>query len=175
MKKTVFSLILLLSVFSALAGKDSKEPAAEKDSSYTEEDFFIDYTLKQKASQDRLVLLNKKGNMAKLGEEKIEGLISGSLHYKTTVKGLKGIVTLTYSNYSDEEGWIFDGQIITKANMSADGTLDGCVSVKDIGKVYYEKVILKDGKAGGGSYGIELEGGQKKEVDYKLYFTACPE
>ena len=175
MKKIIFSLILAVSAFFALTAQDSKEAVAEKDFSYTEEDFFIDYTLKQKASQDRLVLLNKKGNMAKLGEEKIEGLISGSLHYKTKVKGLKGIVTLTYSNYSDEEGWIFDGQIITKANMAADGTLDGCVSVKNIGKVYYEKVILKDGKAGGGTYGIELEGGPKKEVDYKLYFTACPE
>ena len=73
-------------------------------SKYTpQEQFFIDYSIQQDLTQTRLVLMNKKGNLAKLGEETINGKISGTLHYKTSVKGLKGIVTLTYTNYS--ESW----------------------------------------------------------------------
>lgn len=140
-----------------------------------QEKFFIEYSQQQKATQDRLVLVNKKGNMAKLGEETINGLISGTLHYKTSVQGLKGIVTMTYDNYCDVDGWIFNGTITTKANMSADGTLGGIVSVTNKGSINYDKVIIKDGKAAGGTYGVTLPDGTKQDIKYELVFVACPD
>lgn len=166
MKKSALFLISFLLLTTASFAQTTYSEA---------ENFFMEYSVQQDATQKRLVLMNKKGNMAKLGEETIEGLISGTLHYKTNVKGLKGVITLTYTNYSDVEGWVFNGTIITTANMSADGTLDGCIEVDGVGKVLYKNVILKDGKAGGGTYGVVLNGKEQEDVDYKLFFTACPD
>lgn len=118
--------------------------------------------------------MNREGYLAKLGKEEISGLISGTLSYKTSIKGLSGIVTLTYDNYSDESGWIFNGEIIVKSNMAANGSFDGKITVTGTnpGIVYYEKVTMKSGAAAGGTYGIELSGRTRKEVDYSWFFKA---
>lgn len=138
------------------------------------EEYFIEYTKKISATQDRLTLMNKKGYLSKLGTEQIQGLKSGTLTYKTKISVLKGIVTLTYENFCDEDGWIFNGTITTKANMSANGTLSGTIEVFDSGFVTYDFVILKDGNPGGGTYGVKLNDGKEQQVDYSLYFVARP-
>lgn len=118
--------------------------------------------------------MNKKNAMAKVGTETIYGLKSGSLYYNVKIKGLGAVVTLHYENYADEDGWLFDGDIITTSNMAQNGTLDGAITVKGDcpGTVYYDKVILKDGKPGDGTYGVKQEGNERTEVSYKLYFEA---
>ena len=138
------------------------------------ESYFVEYLNAINKTQKRLVLMNKKGALSKLGEETIEGLISGTLHYKTKIKGFGAVITITYSNYCDEEGWTFDGQIITKSNMAGNGTMDGVVCVEGIaaGKVYYEKAVLKGGKPGDGTYGIETEDFARTEVPYTAFFKA---
>jgi hypothetical protein len=112
--------------------------------------------------------------LSKLGEETIEGLISGTLHYKTKIKGFGAVITITYSNYCDEDGWTFDGQIITKSNMAGNGTMEGVVCVEGIaaGKVYYERAVLKGGKPGSGTYGIETDNFSRTEVPYTVFFKA---
>lgn len=140
-----------------------------------EEEFFMEYSRQQEATQQRLDLMNRKNNMQKLGEETIEGLISGTLHYKTQLKGMKCLITLTYTNYCDVEGWLFNGSVITFSNMYANGTLDGTVVAEGLGKVEYKNVILQDGKAGGGAYRVTLPKGTPQDVDYELFFVACPE
>ena len=138
------------------------------------ESYFVEYLNAINKTQKRLVLMNKKGALAKLGEETIEGLVSGTLHYKTKIKGFGAVITITYSNYCDEEGWTFDGQIITKSNMAGNGTMEGIVCVEGIaaGKVYYEKAVLKGGKPGDGTYGIETETFARTEVPYTAFFKA---
>lgn len=166
MMKRVFSATVILFANTFIFYGQSK---------YTpQEQFFIDYSIQQDLTQTRLVLMNKKGNLAKLGEETINGKISGTLHYKTSVKGLKGIVTLTYTNYSDVEGWIFNGIVITYANMSADGTLGGHMVAEGLGEVDYTDLILKDGKVAGGNYKVTVPGLPEQDVNYELFFFACP-
>lgn len=164
MKKIITITLLLLTAAFTFA----------KPSMTEEEQFFFDFTKIVKESQDRLVLMNKKSNMAKLGEEEINGKISGTLHYKTKLEGIGCTVTMTYTNFCDTDGWIFDGQIITKANMKANGTLEGIVTVsgEHNGKIYHENIILKNGTAGGGTYGVQLSGKERKEIDFVKFFEA---
>lgn len=139
-----------------------------------EEEYAVLFFTKLNSTQKRLILMNKEGYLSKLGKDAVDGLISGTLSYKTSVKGLSGVITLTYDNYSDESGWVFNGQIIVKSNMLANGSFDGTITVTGTnpGKVYYEKVIMKSGAAAGGTYGIELPGRKRAEVDYSWYFKS---
>lgn len=179
MKKTFYLTILFIfSIFFSFAkGINQTEIiTAEIQTQKLEaaESYFVEYLNAINKTQKRLVLMNKKGALSKLGEETIEGLISGTLHYKTKIKGFGAVITITYSNYCDEEGWTFDGQIITKSNMAGNGTMEGVVCVEGIaaGKVYYEKAVLKGGKPGDGTYGIETDNFSRTEVPYTVFFKA---
>lgn len=161
------ALLLLLCLTAAGAFAQASSPTAE-------EDYLVQFTTMLNKSQKRLDLMNRKGTLEKLGEEELNGLISGKVTYKTTIKGLSGIVTLTYDNYCDDAGWVFSGQVIVKSNMAANGTFDGKISVSgsNPGTVYYDKVTMKSEKPAGGSYGVELPGKKRAEVDYSWYFKA---
>lgn len=139
-----------------------------------EEDYAVTFFTKLNQTQKRLDLMNRDGYLSKLGEEEIQGLISGTLTYKTSIKGLSGIVTLTYDNFCDESGWVFNGQIIVKSNMIANGSFDGKITVTgtNAGTVYYNKVTMKSGSPAGGTYGVELPGKTRTEVDYSWYLKA---
>jgi hypothetical protein len=55
--------------------------------------------------------------------------------------------------------------------MSANGTMDGTVVCKGMypGKVIYDKIQIKGGAAGGGTYGIIRDGfSGQVEVDWKV-------
>lgn len=158
-------LLLLLAVQGVTAQASSQK---------AEEEYLVQFTTMLNKSQKRLDLMNRSGTLEKLGEEEVKGLISGKVTYKTTIKGLSGIVTLTYENYCDDAGWVFDGTVTVKSNMAANGSFDGCIAVSGTkpGKVYYDKVIMKSEKPAGGSYGVELPGKKRVEVDYTWYFKA---
>lgn len=164
--RSVAALVLLL--FFTISGIAAETPAT------AEESYIVSFFTRLNKTQKRLDLMNRKGYLSKLGTEEIQGLISGTLSYKTTVKGLSGIVTLTYDNYCDEEGWIFNGEIIVKSNMVANGSFAGKITVTGThpGTVYYENVTMKSGAAAGGTYGVELPGSNRTEVDYSWYFKA---
>jgi hypothetical protein len=58
--------------------------------------------------------------------------------------------------------------------MAGNGTMEGVVCVEGIaaGKVYYEKAVLKGGKPGAGTYGIETDNLSRTEVPYTVFFKA---
>ena len=52
--------------------------------------------------------------------------------------------------------------------MSSNGSMDGTVECEGMypGKVYHDKVAVKGGAAGGGTYGVEPQGFGRVEVPY---------
>lgn len=164
-KKYATMLLLLCLAVQGIFAQSANTP---------EQDFIVLFFTKLNKTQKRLDLMNRDGYLSKLGTEQIDGLISGTLSYQTSVKGLSGIVTITYDNYSDEAGWVFNGQLIVKSNMLANGAFDGKITAagEHPGIVYYDKVTMKSGAAAGGTYGVELPGGKRTEVDYSWYFKS---
>ena len=117
-------------------------------------------------------MLNKKPNIAKLGKEEVVGNISGKVFYHAKISGLGGLVTIRYENYCDEEGWIFNGEIITHGKITGNGNFDGKVEISGLYKatVYFDKAILGNNLPSGGTYGVSFNGESRIEVPYQAYF-----
>lgn len=104
------------------------------------------------------------------------GLVSGSVFYDVKIRGAGGHVTLRYTNYCDEEGWIFDGEIITNSNMAQNGSFTGTVKMtapQGSGtpslEVCYDNVLLKKGAPGDGYYLVTIADSAPEKVDYSVY------
>ena len=110
------------------------------------EDYTLNYFKKLNKTQDKLTYMHKKSSLAKVGTETVNGDISGTLFYDVKIKGMGAVVTLRYTNYCDEEGWVYDGEIITNANMAQNGTFAGTIKVSGISpsEVCYDNVIMKN-------------------------------
>lgn len=131
---------------------------------------------KMNETQTRLTYMNKKGSLAKVGTETVNGIISGTVFYDVKIKGAGALVTLRYTNYCDEAGWIFDGEILTNSNMSQNGTFTGTVKMKTPNtsntpelEVCYDNVRLVKGEPGSGYYLVTLPGSNPEKVDYSTY------
>ena len=170
MKKTLtfIFLILLASAGAQLFAQSNSAAAAEE--------YAITFFKKLNETQKKLTYMNKKSALAKVGTETVAGNISGSCFYDVKIKGAGGHVTLRYTNYCDEEGWIFDGEIITNSNMAQNGTFTGTVKMKtpdDSGtpdlEVCYDNVLLKKGAPGDGYYLVTLPDASQFKVDYSVY------
>ena len=147
----------------------------------TPEQYMREYNKTAINSQTKLTLMHKSNDMDKLGSESANGAISGSLSYNAKIDGLGARITMHYDNYADyyivdkdsSSGvyFLITGDTNTSANMSANGTMDGTVVCSGMypGKVIYDKIEIKGGAAGGGTYGIIREGfdGQV-QVDWKV-------
>ena len=147
----------------------------------TPEQYMREYNKTAINSQTKLTLMHKSNDMDKLGSETAKGSISGTLSYNAKVDGVGARITMHYDNYADyyiidkdkSSGVYFrlTGDTNTSANMSANGTMDGTVVCTGMypGKVIYDKIQIKGGAAGGGTYGIIREGfdGQV-QVDWKV-------
>lgn len=159
MKKFIFLVFLNISLCFYLAAQSSAD------------DYALTFFRKLDETQKRLTYLNKKGSLEKVGTETINGLISGTLFYDVKIKGMGAVVTIRYTNFSNEEGWIFDGEIITHSNMAQNGHFEGTVKVsgKEPGEVCYDKVQMKKGAPGAGVYLVTLPGKAAEEVDYSMY------
>ncbi len=166
--KKIYTILISLLLFSFLF---AESPSAE--------DAALTFFKKLNETQTRLTYMNKKSALAKVGTETVNGLVSGTCFYDVKIKGAGGIVTLRYTNYCDEEGWVFDGEIITKSNMSQNGTFTGTVrmtapqgsSTPDI-EVNYDNVLLKKGAPGEGYYLVTITAGSPKKVDYSVYLKS---
>lgn len=169
MKKlySLFALFLLPAfVFSQSAGNENKPTKP-----MTDEQYFITYIEKLEKTQSYLTYMNKKGSIQKLGTETINGTISGTLFYTTKFKGMGAEVLLRYKNFSCEEGWTFDGDILVYGNLKQDGPLSGTITVTGVApaKVYYDGVFMKNGMPATGNYYVEQAGGTKGPVPYSVY------
>lgn len=121
-------------------------------------------------SHNKLTLMHKKSNLAKLGKEKISGDISGTCEYWARVRGFRGVVTIVYKDYCDFNGWILNGECNTRANIHANGKMYGKIEItgENPGKIYYENVIIKKGTSAGGTYGVERNGFERSEIEYNV-------
>ena len=164
-KKIVLFLLMIIFLFSLFANENKNETINEKD-------FFILFNHKINESYKKIILLNKKPNIAKLGKEEVVGNISGKVLYHAKISGLGGIVTIRYENYCDEEGWIFNGEIITRGKITGNGNFDGKVEISGLynATVYFDKAILGNNLPSAGTYGVSLNGNSRIEVSYLAYF-----
>ena len=144
MKKLTFAFF----IFFAMICFTFAEGKGNKTSNNSADDYALTFFKKLNNTQKKLTYMNKKGSLEKVGTETVNGNISGTLFYDVKIKGLGAVVTLRYTNYSDENGWLFDGEIITHSNMSQNGNFEGTINVTGTapGQVVYDNVIMKKGK-----------------------------
>ena len=166
--KKLFSLVLTFLIASAAFAQPAGSGPAEA--------YALTFFKKLNEGQTRLTYINKKNALAKVGTETVNGLVSGSVFYNVKIKGAGGLVTLRYTNYCDEEGWIFDGEIITNSNMAQNGSFTGTVKMtapQGSGtpslEVCYDNVLLKKGAPGDGYYLVTIAGSAPEKVDYSVY------
>ena len=135
------------------------------------DEYALTFFRKLNDTQTKLTYMNKAGSLEKIGTETVKGNISGTLFYDVKIKGVGAEVVLRYTNYCDETGWIFDGEIITHSNMAQNGTFEGTIKVSGSfpGEVCYDKVLLKKGAPGSGKYLVKVSSSPAAEVDYKVY------
>ena len=131
----------------------------------TRDQWFREYNKTVKKSLGKLTLMHKSGDMDKLGQESVNGEISGSLSYNAKVEGTSGRVLMHYTNYADFYTgsdsnlgiyFLLNGDTNTSASMSKNGSMDG-TNTADISGMYpgyaiYNNVAIKGGAAGGGYY-----------------------
>ena len=162
MKKKIFLLILIFALIPTFFGFQS----------INHKDFFVLFNHKIGESYKRIELLNKKSNLAKLGKEEVIGKISGKINYQAKISGLGGLVTIRYENFCDEEGWVFNGEIITRGKITGNGNFDGKVDVSGLynASVYFDKVLLGNNLPCEGSYGVSFKSEPRIEVPYQAYF-----
>ncbi len=145
----------------------------------THEQYMREYNKTVKASHKRLTYMNKSNDLDKLGEETISGGLSGICHYYAKTSGLGARITMHYENYAEyyingnsELGFYFciTGDTNTSASMDASGTMDGTMICTGMypGKIIYNNILIKNGGAGGGTYGIIPEGASQQEVNYLI-------
>lgn len=162
----------VVSINSLEKGKNGNDPSTDpefKSSGYgaiTRDQWFREYNKTVKRSQVKLTLMHKANDMDKLGSETINGDLTGTLSYKAAIAGLGAEITMHYENYSDfyidnnpAFGQYFNitGNTDTTSNMSANGNMHGTVICKGMypGYAIYDKLQIKSGAAGGGSYVVQ--------------------
>lgn len=138
------------------------------------EDYTLTYFKKLNKTQDKLTYMNKKSALAKVGTETVSGSISGTLFYDVKIKGMGAVITLRYTNYSDESGWIFDGEIITHSNMAQNGEFSGTIKVTGDtpAEICYDNVRMAKAKPQAGYYLVTLPETPPQKIDYTLYLKS---
>ena len=160
-----FTLILFIAISLFAEGNPSSSPS----------DYALTFFKKLNKTQEKLTYMHKKGNLAKVGTETVNGDISGTLFYDVKIKGMGAVVTLRYTNFCDEEGWVYDGEILTYSNMSQDGHFTGTIKVTGTSpaEICYDKVIMKNGAPGDGFYTVSFPNqSDTAKVDYAVYLES---
>jgi hypothetical protein len=143
----------------------------------THERYFLEYNKTIKTSHGRLTLMHKPKGIAQLGAETGSGAVDGYVDYNAYLSGLGAAITMRYENYV--ESYIEDnpglgpyfratGYTNTKVDMASRGRMSGTMVCTGMypGKVYYGKLEIVDGGAGGGVYGVEPKEFPRGEVNW---------
>ena len=167
--------------YKAVLGKDNLQTAAPSQISnvaigwgaLTHEAFYVFFNTTLKKSYPKMTIMNAKSALKKLGKEETTGDKTGKFLYEAKVKGMGGLATMTYQNYSDDNIVFFNGDMITKADMTSSGTMDGQMQMSGMynGTIYFENVTIKESKASAGTYGVKPQGTQRKEIEYSWNFV----
>lgn len=157
------------------AGKTISELTDTGWGALTAKQFLTTYSTQLDRTQKRLTLMNKKNILEKIGNEEIEGIMSGTLSYQTKIVGLSGLITVHYVNYQDFDDWHFDGEVQTKSNIAANGTMKGAVNCSGIyeAQIIYDHALLRNAVPGGGYYTVKRKGFSSEDVDHKYYVVVA--
>jgi hypothetical protein len=147
--------------------------------SLTHEQYILEYNKTMGAALKKLTLMYKSGSTDKLGTETKNGAISGTIYYNAAIQGVGARIIIKLENYADfyfendsEKSTYFtlNGNSNTSANMSSNGTMDGTVTCTGMypGKIIYDRIEIKGGAAGGGTYGVEPDGASRREIPYTI-------
>jgi hypothetical protein len=145
----------------------------------THEQYLIEYNKTMSSGLKKLTYMHKPGSTDKLGTETKYGTISGSIYYNAAMSGLGARIIIQLSNYADFyiendpiNGVYFtlNGNSNTSANMSSNGTMDGTINCTGMypGSVSYDRIEIKGGAAGGGTYGVTHQGFSTKNDPYTV-------
>jgi hypothetical protein len=145
----------------------------------THTQYLIEYNKTMGSALRKLTYMHKPGSTDKLGTETKYGSISGSIYYDGAISGLGARIIIRLTNYADfyienepSNGVYFtiSGNSNTSANMSSNGTMDGTVNCTGMypGKVNYDRIEIKGGAAGGGTYEVQPEGFSAERVSYTV-------
>jgi len=145
----------------------------------THEQYMLEYNKTMGGALKKLTLMYKSGSTDKLGSETKNGAINGTIYYNAAIQGLGARIIIQLTNYSDfyiendpDKGVYFtlNGNSNTSANMSSNGSMDGTMTSTGMypGKIYYDRIEIKGGAAGGGTYGVEPDGGGRREIIYTI-------
>lgn len=148
----------------------------------THKQYILEFNKTVLSSQKKLTKMHA-GGMGALGEEKADADVPvneqrGNLYYNAT-GGVSGAsITMKYTNYCDfnnEYGtpyFILNGNSDTEITQvtSQNGYMKGVINCTGMypGSVSYDKIQIKGGNAGGGTYGVQPEGFERKELDYRI-------
>jgi len=136
--------------------------------------YFLEYNKTMKSALKKLTLMYKSAATDKLGSETKNGTIGGTIYYNAKMDGLGARIIIELKNYADfyneynEAYFTLNGQSNTSANMSSNGTMDSTVNCTGMypGGVSYDRIEIKGGDAGGGTYGITRPGYPQEWVSY---------
>lgn len=145
----------------------------------THEQYMLEFNKTIKSSQKKMDFFNRPGSTDKLGTETINGNISGTVLYSAKIAGFGANIVIRYDNYADSYidgnsklGVYFNltGNSDTSASMDQSGSMSGTITCTGMypGSVSYDKIQIKGGNAGGGTYGVQPEGFERKELDYRI-------
>jgi len=145
----------------------------------THTQYLLEYNKTMSSALRKLTLMYKGASTDKLGTETKYGSIGGSIYYNAAMQGVGARIIIQLSNYADfyiendpanDVYFTLNGNSNTTANMSSNGSMDGTVTCTGMypGKVYYDRIEIKGGGAGGGTYGAEPEGFPRAEVPYTV-------
>ena len=145
----------------------------------THEQYILEFNKTIKSSQKKMDFFNRPGSTDKLGTETINGNISGTVLYSAKIAGLGANIVIRYDNYADSYidgnsklGVYFNltGNSDTSASMDQSGSMSGTITCTGMypGSVSYDKIQIKGGNAGGGTYGVQPKGFERKELDYRI-------
>jgi len=145
--------------------------------SLTHTQYLLEYNKTMSSALRKLTLMYKGASTDKLGTETKYGSIGGSIYYNAAMQGVGARIIIQLSNYADfyiendpanDVYFTLNGNSNTTANMSSNGSMDGTVTCTGMypGRVYYDRIEIKGGGAGGGTYGVEPEGFPRVEVSY---------
>ncbi|MBR5032368.1 MAG: hypothetical protein IKX70_01705 [Treponema sp.] len=139
----------------------------------THEAFYVFFNTTIKKSYKKMTLMNNPSALKKLGTEETTGDKSGKFLYNAKIKGIGGLATMTYQNYSDDNLVFFTGDMITQADMFNSGKMDGFMQMTGMynGTIYFDKVTIKEAKANSGTYGIKPQNAPRKEIEYSWNFV----
>ena len=146
----------------------------------THTQYLLEYNKTMNAALKKLTYMHKPGSTEKLGTETKNGTLGGTIYYNAAISGLGARIIIRLTSYAEfyienerDNGVYFtlSGESNTSANMSSNGTMDGTVTCSGMypGKVYYDRIEIKGGAAGGGTYGVLPDGGfSRVEVPYTV-------